>query len=80
MGNSLPLIVVLIIVYIFAVLDNYKPEKRIRIPKHLTGNFRHKKTPRGVITEVEVKINGKLNYREATEEELKFLKLTKYIE
>ena len=80
MGNTVPIIIVLIIIYIFAILDNYTPTKKIEKFKHLTGNFRHKKTPKGVITEVEVRGNNELFYRKGTKEELKFLNINKYIE
>jgi hypothetical protein len=80
MGNTLPIVIVLIIIYIFAILDNYTPTKKIEEFKHLTGNFRHKKTPKGVITEVEVRYSNELFYRKGTKEELKFLNINKYIE
>jgi len=80
MGNTWALIVILIIVYIFAILDNYTPTKKITTYSYLTGHFKHKKTPKGVVTEVEIKIGDKLFYREGTKEELKFLNINKYIE
>lgn len=69
----------IIVILIWAKIEDYKEIKAKTKYNYLSGRYKHRKTPKGIITEVERIKRKKKTFGIATFEELQHLKITKYM-